>query len=339
MTMETQVDMKAVFFLSLLSSVVAQVRYPTTIITARHSTNTCPSTSQARIKIRNYITSFLRDSIVQTPIFESCNNISVGNPSGYYQIRNNLTGKPVLNYCDMNRTCCGRSGGWMRVANIDMTDPRQQCPAGLQIWNHPFNTSFNRRLCDRTPRNPLVIDDHPSCNSTIFTVNGIRYSRVCGKIRAYQFSAVNAFSWYAIKGQVQTTIDVPYVDGVSLTHGLPRQHIWSFAAGIQEPPTEHATSRCPCAGATGTVPPFVGQDYFCDSGARNQWQSVLYDEDPLWDGQGCGTRYSDCCTFNSPPWFCKELSPTTDDIELRMCGDHLVRDEATPIEMVDIYIQ
>ena len=326
--------MKTVSFLFiLLGSVIAQVRYPATVIKAGHGTNTCPSISEARMNIKRDITTLLS-------VVESCNNISAGNPSGYYQIRNTHTGKPVLNYCDMNRTsCCGRSGGWMRVANVDMTDPRQQCPAGLQTWNHPFNTSFNRRLCDRTPRNTLVVDDYPSCNSTIFPVNGVRYSRVCGKIRAYQFSGVNAFSWYAIQGHAQTTIDVPYVDGVSLTHGRPRQHIWSFAAGIQELPTIHATSRCPCAGATGTVPPFVGQDYFCDSGVRSQWQIVLYDEDPLWDGQGCGAGYSDCCTFNSPPWFCKELSPTTDDIELRMCGDHLVTDEATPIELVEIYVQ
>ena len=67
---------------------------------------------------------------------------------------------------------------------------------------------------------------------------------------------------------------------------------------------------------------------------------VLYSQDPLWDGQGCGTAYNSCCAFNSPPWFCKELSrATTDDIELRMCGDHLVQDEATPLELVEIYVQ
>ena len=228
----------------------------------------------------------------------------------------------------------------MRVANIDMTNPNQQCPPGLEIWNHPSNPSFNRRLCDRTSRDINTDpDDQPSCNSTIFPINGVRYSRVCGKIKAYQFNAVNAFSWYAVRGSSQTTIDIPYVDGISLTYGSPRKHIWSFAAGIQEPSSVHATSRCPCAGAIGTVPPFVGQDYFCDSGAHTRVQALLYDQDPLWDGQGCGIGYSSCCSFNTPPWFCKELPPTTDDIELRMCGDHLVVDEATPLKLIELYVQ
>ena len=30
---------------------------------------------------------------------------------------------------------------------------------------------------------------------------------------------------------IATTIDEPYVSGVSLTHGIPREHIWTFAAG------------------------------------------------------------------------------------------------------------
>ena len=29
----------------------------------------------------------------------------------------------------------------------------------------------------------------------------------------------------------------------------------------------------------------------------------------------------------------------TDDIELRMCGDHLVIDEATPLELIELYVQ
>ena len=31
-------------------------------------------------------------------------------------------------------------------------------------------------------------------------------------------------------GPDATTIDDAYVDGVSLTHGSPQQHIWTFAA-------------------------------------------------------------------------------------------------------------
>ena len=46
----------------------------------------------------------------------------------------------------------------------------------------------------------------------------------------------------------------------------------------------------------------------------------LYPE-PLWDGQVCVT--SQYYTFNSPPWFIVQLpSPTNDNIEVRICGDH-----------------
>ena len=335
-------SMLAVLLLSW-SSVVAQE--PHTVMSSivpGSGTNTCPSTSQAIAKLERDVRTLLRNNLVSSLVFDSCNNVSAESPSGYYYIQNNLTGNGVLQYCDMHRTsCCGRTRGWMRVANIDMTDPNQQCPPGLQTWTHPYNTTFNRRLCDRTERPPGNPNQYPSCNSTTFPVNGVQYSKVCGKIKAFQYSQVNAFSWYAIRGRAQTNINAPYVDGIILTHGSPRQHIWSFAAGIQESTSLHSTSRCPCAGAVGVVPPFVGQDYFCDSGVRNQvTYGVLYDQDPLWDGQGCGAAYSSCCTFQSPPWFCKELpQTTTDDIELRMCGDHLVTDEATPLELVEIYVQ
>ena len=48
--------------------------------------------------------------------------------------------------------------------------------------------------------------------------------------------------------------------GVSLTHGYPRQHIWTFAA--EDRPT--VIDACPCdARINIRIPPFVGEDYFC----------------------------------------------------------------------------
>ena len=86
------------------------------------------------------------------------------------------------------------------------------------------------------------------------------------------------------------------------------------------------------------IPPFVGQDYFCDTANRNSIRFTFFPDDPLSDGKGCGP-ISTCCEFNNPPWFCKQLSqPTTDDIELRLCDDQGISDEDTPIEMVEIYV-
>ena len=106
-----------------------------------------------------------------------------------------------------------------------------------------------------------------------------------------------------------------------------------------------AGSTCPCVvGSTSgnRIPSFVGQNYFCETGLIrfNGVFGVLFSNgDPLWDGQGCGPT-SSCCTFNSPPWFNVQLSsPTTDDIEVRICGDQEIRDEDTPIQLMELYVK
>jgi hypothetical protein len=88
----------------------------------------------------------------------------------------------------------------------------------------------------------------------------------------------------------------------------------------------------------------VGTDYFCETGNNNNdpAQPVLFfSADPLWDGEGCGAGNTmSCCTFNTPPWFYKELpQPTTDDIEMRVCTDEERSAEDIAIEIIDIYIQ
>ena len=72
--------------------------------------------------------------------------------------------------------------------------------------------------------------------------------------------------------------------------------------------------------------------------AHSQPQEIYYTNYPLWDCAGCVS--GSCCTFNSPPWFCKDLStPTTDDIELRVCLDYFTYDEDVLFELVELYVQ
>ena len=67
------------------------------------------------------------------------------------------------------------------------------------------------------------------------------------------------------------TIDSQYVDGVSLTCGQrPRKHIWTFAAAYSDA-RSYSQSTCPCTNMdtpNARVPPFIGQDYFCETGNR-----------------------------------------------------------------------
>ena len=218
---------------------------------------------------------------------------------------------------------CGGTGGWRRVVYLDMTDPNTNCPSGWQL------TSHSKRTCGK------VSNDYLSCDSVTFPVSGGDYTRVCGRIKAYQYRTTDAFETYH-KGSV-TTINGSYVSGVSLTHGSPRQHIWTFAAGYSE---NHPTRPdvCPCDATTDiTIPPFVGRDYFCESGQNSGNRPIFFPDDPLWDGDGC-TASSTCCSFNNPPYFTKKLpSPTNDAIEARIC--RLEFNEDTPIELIELYVQ
>ena len=274
-------------------------------------------------------------SILTRTIWRSCSDLPPGSPSGDYWIQANGTSSPAQVYCDMNRASCScnTTGGWMRVANLDMTDPNQDCPTGFQ----QVNTSAPLRTCGRP--------GPAGCVSTIFQIYGVEYTHVCGRVTAYQFGTPDAFGLSKAPSR-GTAIDSFYVDGVSLTHGQsPLQHIWTFV-GTQDEGAKERQRACPCTRSdipyTGTIPTFVGQDYFCDTGSRETIPGrvfVFFADDPLWDGQGCGV-ISACCEFNNPPWFCKQLpQPTTDDLELRICADQETEDEDILIERVEIYIR
>ena len=86
----------------------------------------------------------------------------------------------------------------------------------------------------------------------------------------------------------------------------------------------------------------MGQNYFCEA-VITKWDGHITEtfwpnDDPLWDRQGCGPT-STCCTFNSPPWFNVQLSsPTTVDIEVRICGNEGIGNEGSPIILHEMII-
>ena len=243
--------------------------------------------------------------------------------------RNNITEELqstnsfLRNYVgQMNSYVCGGTGGWRRALYLDMTDPNSHCPTGWQLTSYG-----SKRLCGKVSTSSLT------CDSVIFPVTGGDYTSVCGSIRAYQYGQIDAFEQYHT-GQV-TTIEGAYVAGVSLTHGTPRQHIWTFAAAASEMRTN--AEGCPCTGASVSIPPFVGGDYFCESGVNSGSVGGFHPDDPLWDGSGCTTS-SSCCSFNNPPYFTKRLrNPTSDDIEARLC--RWEGGEDSPIEFIELYVK
>ena len=252
----------------------------------------------------------------------SCLEISLYS-SGYYWVRAS-NGSAVRVYCDVTRSCGGVTGGWMRVAHLDFNDTTTSCPSGL------------RERVDSGIRTCGIESSVAACPSVMFSTSGVEYTKVCGKVIAYQFGTPDAFGPGAI--------DSNYVDGVSLTHGhTPTNHIWTFAAALDES-GRYLNSICECSHFKHTIPSplFIGQDYFCDSGSRffsEDNRNVFFADDPLWDGAGCGSD-STCCSFNNPPWFHKELlSPTSDDIEMRVCSDQNRINEDIAMSSVELYIQ
>ena len=259
---------------------------------------------------------FCNNETRQAEYFTSCahvHQLQPDLPSGSYTIQP-LGSNPVTVYCDMDSEGCN-GGGWTRVASYNYSDPGILCPAN---WTEV--TSL--RGC--TPGTN-------GCASSYFPTL-LEFNQVCGKVIGIQYRAPDAF-------RNPDDIESHYVEGVSITHGHPRNHIWTFAAYPSDQNTR-LENLCPCSQPSLNVPPplsFVGNNYFCDTAAEHETEGWRLD-DPLWDGQGCPST-STCCSFNNPPWFSTTLpQSTTDDIEVRICHHHDDFDN-TAITQLDLYIK
>jgi hypothetical protein len=263
-----------------------------------------------------------------SPLLHSCEEIKTYWPnatSDYYLIAD-VNGQPRHVYCYMERLC-NDDEGWMRVAYLNMTDVTEDCPPGFNLY-----TSNGIRACGRPSS-----ASSGYCQSVKFPTYSINYTQVCGRVIGYQYTSPDAVAWRASS----ISINSPYVDGVSLTYGNPRKHIWTFMAALQA--NTHAipqkVDECPCAPTTKSTPAsFIGNDYFCESGCPGHWQSNTFYPDPLWDGQQCGVL--DCCETPGLPWFHKTLNEyTTDYIEMRICGDEGNGNEDVPVSYYELYVK
>ena len=236
-------------------------------------------------------------------------------PTGVHQV-----------YCDMELECAGHKGGWMRIIDLD-TSRGDDCPTG---WSK-FTTSDD-------PTHPSIdVCQSPTtgagCFPTTFSVYNASYFKICGKARGYQRATPDCFAAY-VNGK---SIDSAYVDGLSITLGNPRKHVWTYAVGISEDASE-GRATCPCA--VGAPPhPFVGNNYYCESGTPGSHQFIIYTNDPLWDGDGCVQVNNNCCANPSMPWFFRQFAmPQSEDIEVRLCRDENYANEATVIDQLQLYI-
>ena len=244
-------------------------------------------------------------------------------PSGYYWV--NTTAGPLQVYCQMETNNCGNiTGGWMRAAYIDMTNVNNTCPQGLT-----YTVESSTRMCTRSHSSTF------DCSSVTFPTHGVPYTKVCGRARGYQF--IHTYSFYSYSNGGQTTLDSSYVSGLSVTYGSPRNHIWTFAAGVSKD-YNYACCNCPCAPYPGPAAPlFVGEKYFCESGNTGVIENQWYFDDPLWDSQGCASG-STCCDRGGP-WFTTTLNQeVSNDIEVRMCHIYSSGSSDIGVNQLEIFI-
>ena len=212
---------------------------------------------------------------------------------------------------------CG-AGLWTRVAYLNMSDPMQSCPPA---WRD--RSANGVRVCGRPTHS------RSQCCSTFYPTGGHSYTRVCGQVIGYQFGSPDGFR----RSRSTYYVNESYVDGISITHGSPRSHIWTLTADRRE-----IDNGCPCEGGP-SAPAFVGSNYYCESGYNGTGDPpyLLHTSDPLWDGEQCESEGSCCSTA---PWFTVDLvNATTDDIEVRICSNSADIEEDTPIQLFELYIQ
>ena len=192
-TMKTQLY-TAVCVLISAGLVTAQIYHIPTVSLDIRDNSVCPPDAQLET-VRNSISGNLSDILVEI----AANNHTIPE--------------------------CGGSG-WRQVAFLDMTDPDQTCPSSWRLYSQD-----SVRACGRQENNIA------SCSSVQFSPDGYEYTQVCGRIIGYQFAypdgRVASSNPYFITLTPGYELNFAYVDGVSVTYGSPRQHIWTLYGGFR----------------------------------------------------------------------------------------------------------
>ena len=154
--------------------------------------------------------------------------------SGYYRIDNNewvycnmIAIAIALSRGDLISSCVGMDGIWKRIASFNIT-AGDDCPS-------PWVKSSHNGVSFCIPASTAA-----GCYSVNYSTNGMSYQRVCGRASGYQKGSTDAFT--------RLTNDFDYFEGLSITHGSPRQHIWTYAVGLTDSGTSPGVVfNCPCA--------------------------------------------------------------------------------------------
>jgi len=213
-------------------------------------------------------------------------------------------------------------GGWMKIADVH---DGENCPSTWQSFTIP-DTSI--KVC-------RIGEDGAGVYSATYSTEGAceGFQHFCGKVIGYQRGSPSAF----VDGR---SLDGIYVEGLSITYGKPRKHLFTLAVGLTATSSQQQVHNCPCSKYPGSQPPsFVRDAFYCDSG--NLGTPVVdkyFPNNSLWDGEGCTTEYS-CCGQPGMPYFYQRLPvPVEEDIEVRLMADEAFSNEAILIGTMELYV-
>ena len=206
---------------------------------------------------------------------------------------------------------CG-GAGWKLAIYRDFRDPNTSCP-----------DEWERTMYDERPYTCGKKSEGQGCDIASFPeTEGLEYSKVCGRIKAYQFGTLST-------------------DHSVLIESDSEGDIWTFTNGITQSQTESSLFqfRCPCDGGQ----PFSSETHFCESLIKDNIPGDKYDNhffsnNVLWDNVGCSSS-GDCCSRFVGPYFIRHLeSMSTDPISVTICtADRATQNYA--IELIEIYVQ
>lgn len=212
--------------------------------------------------------------------------------------------------------------GWIRVVDFNMLrDGTTECLG--EKWT----------TGESSPDNPFCRpSQQQTCQSVNISTNSVSYREVCGRVKGYQIGPANSFLPYTDN----PSIDATYLDGVSITRGTPRAHIWSFAAGGGP----GISQQCPCSNSNSTTPSFVGENYFCDVAAPNGTAMFrdIFDNHPLWDGEGCDQHNMGCCERGR--YFYASLDQRScEPLEVRLCASANPTGVGAGVNVIELYVR
>lgn len=229
-------------------------------------------------------------------------------------------GGPQEVYCDMTYD----GGGWTRIRSFDAA-AEDGCPGE---WVPSYE------------EHDVCIVDSPShevgeIRSATFEPIVASYDEVRGFVRALQRGSNDGFS----SREGEDVIDEPYVDGVSVTVGDPRTHLWTYVAGLQ---ISGGAGACPCSGGSGPHA-FVGDDFLCDTANTDpEPDHYIYPWYPadewLWDGENPDP---DCPSGRfEDGWFVNAASrDPAEPIEVRVMTNQGHTDEDIGVFAMELFVR